>query len=387
MSLTLGLFSTLDALTEDCEPLIAAATRHSFQLSRTWFEAVQEAAMPADASPLFVLCRNATRPIALFPLHQVGDRLEALSTPYTCLYQPLTAPDATNAELEAAGAAFGRFCAPWGAVRLEAMDAAWPGLLPLLQGLGSSGLVALRFDHFGNWHEDVAGLHWADYLAGRPGSLRATIHRRLRRLERDQELAADIICTPSRLDEGIAAYEAVYARSWKQPEPFPRFSDVLMRASVREDVLRLAILRQCGRPIAAQYWIVSGGKALVAKLAHDEAVKAISPGTMLTAVMVRHLLEQEAITELDFGRGDDAYKAQWAGRRRQRIGFVLANPRRPRGAGQILRHLLGRATGLLRGRQDRTAGRDLTAWGGTPPPQPALAEPEAGSTPQNIPAA
>ena len=52
--------------------------------------------------------------------------------------------------------------------------------------------------------------------------------------------------------------------------------------------------------------------------------------------MIRDLLDRDRITELDFGRGDDAYKSLWAGRRRQRIGVVLANLRaagRPVGVG------------------------------------------------------
>ena len=57
------------------------------------------------------------------------------------------------------------------------------------------------------------------------------------------------------------------------------------------------------------------------KLAHDEAFKAHSPGTVLTALMLRHLLDQEHVARIDFGRGDDAYKQGWAvERRQQRIG-------------------------------------------------------------------
>jgi CelD/BcsL family acetyltransferase involved in cellulose biosynthesis len=65
--------------------------------------------------------------------------------------------------------------------------------------------------------------------------------------------------------------------------------------------------------------------------------------------MLQHLLDQEHIVWIDFGRGDDPYKRLWAGERRQRIGVVLANPRHPRGLAFLARHALGRARQALTG--------------------------------------
>ena len=344
MTAAAEVFDSLETLPPDCADLFAAGARHSFQLGRPWFRAVLGAAMPAGARGLFLLWRTGRGPGVLLALRTLagGARLEGLSCPYSCLYQPLAVPDASPAELRTAGLAFGLACRDWGAVRLDALDADWPGLAPLLEGVRESGLATLRFDHFGNWHEDVAGWSWADYLAARPGALRETIRRRLGQAERDPAVVLETIDSAAGLEAGIAAYEEVYARSWKQPEPFPRFGAVLMRAAAAEGALRLGLLWLNGKPVAAQYWVVAGGTATVLKLAHDEAARARSPGTVLTAAMIRALLERERIVELDFGRGDDAYKALWASRRRQRIGVVLANPRQPAGLLALGRHWLGR---------------------------------------------
>ena len=77
------------------------------------------------------------------------------------------------------------------------------------------------------------------------------------------------------------------------------------------------------------------------KLAHDEADKAASPGTVLTAMMIRHMLSEESVVEIDFGRGDDPYKRLWTSRRRQRVGVELVYPRSPAGAAHLARHLAG----------------------------------------------
>jgi CelD/BcsL family acetyltransferase involved in cellulose biosynthesis len=87
---------------------------------------------------------------------------------------------------------------------------------------------------------------------------------------------------------------------------------------------------------------------MVLKLAHDETFKAYSPGTVLTAWMIRHMIERERVSALDFGRGDDPYKQGWVAERRQRVGVLLINPCRPGGLIALARHGLGRIKARLR---------------------------------------
>jgi len=115
-------------------------------------------------------------------------------------------------------------------------------------------------------------------------------------------------------------------------------------------LLRLAVLWQGDQPVAAQMWVVEGARATVLKLAHDQAHDAASPGTVLAALTIRHLIEQDGVRALDYGRGDDAYKRGWTGARRQRIGLLIANPRHPRGLAAISRDALGRARRAMTGR-------------------------------------
>ncbi|MCC6718363.1 MAG: GNAT family N-acetyltransferase [Acetobacteraceae bacterium] len=342
------LFGGLEALPEPARRMLGG---DGFFSTAAWWRAVWAAGVPDGATPLFALSGPAECGV-VFALLRTGDGgFAALTNPYTCLYQPAAAP---GADLVAAGRALGRLGRTAGSLRLEALDPDWPGLAPLLAGTRQAGLVPLRFAHFANWHEDTAGRDWRGYLAARPGALRETVRRRLRDAERDASLTFAVITAAGELPAAIAEYESVYASSWKEPEPFPDFNAALMHQAAAEGWLRLGVLRRAGQAIAVQLWIVRHGVAAVLKLAHDEAFKPLSPGTVLTAWMIRRLLADEAVVSIDFGRGDDAYKRLWTASRRARIGVVLANPWRPAGLAMLLRH----GAGLLR--------RKLR--GGRPPP-------------------
>ncbi len=293
-------------------------------------------------------------------------RWRVCTTPYTCEYAPLLARGLSAAAQGEVLAGFARFCRGWATTRLDALPEDWPGLPACVEGARAAGLVVVRFAHFGNWHAPVRGLDWAGYLAGRPGALRETVRRKLRRGERRADAGFAVVTGRPELEAGIDAFDQVYARSWKQPEPFPRFNAALMREAAATGLLRLGIWRIGDVPAAAQLWIVEHGTATVLKLAHDEAFQAELPGTVLTALMLRTLLDQEHVAEIDFGRGDDDYKQGWAGQRRQRIGVVLVNPRRPAGLRFLAQHALGRARARFAssGRPGRGAQRTEMARAG-----------------------
>lgn len=343
-----------DSLPPGGAALFAEVARRSFFLGADWYRAVLGDALPRGAEPCFVVCMQGDRPAAVVPMLREGEALGegrtlgSLTTLYTCLFQPCVAADAAPEAVRRAGAAFGRFCRAHAAVRLDALDPGWAGLAPFLAGARRAGMLPLRFDHFGNWHERVEALSWAQYLAARPGVLRETVRRRLGKAERDPELRFALIDGPGGLEAGIAAFEDVYARSWKEPEPFPTFNAALIRRTAALGLLRLGLLFLRGQPVAAQFWIVENRRATVLKLAHDEAHKSISPGTVLTAMTIRLLLDRGGVDELDFGRGDDPYKRQWARERRQRVGVVLANPLRAEGLVLLGRHAAGRGRKLAR---------------------------------------
>jgi CelD/BcsL family acetyltransferase involved in cellulose biosynthesis len=341
--LTTETFPTTGALPPDALALLGDAS--SLFATLAWWDVVLAHAIPALAEATFVAIRCRNRLVAVVPMLRAGSQKSSLTTPYTCVYRPLIDAGLDTSIRTAAMAAFACYCRSAGVVRLDALPAEWDGLAELEIGARRAGLVPLRFDHFGNWYENVAGLSWSAYLLRRPGALRETVRRRLRRAEKLTGARFDLFTRPDQMDQAAEAFESVYRRSWKDAEPYPEFNVALMRAMAEPGWLRLGVWSIGTEPVAVQFWVVKAAEAIVLKLAHDEAFKAHSPGTVLTALMLRHLLDNEHVGQIDFGRGDDAYKKDWAVERRQRVGVLLVNPWRPTGVVALLRHAAGRLRG------------------------------------------
>jgi CelD/BcsL family acetyltransferase involved in cellulose biosynthesis len=146
--------------------------------------------------------------------------------------------------------------------------------------------------------------------------------------------------------------------SWKTPEPFPAFVPGLIRMLARKGQLRLGLAYVDGVAAAAQVWIVSNAKASIYKLAHDEKYSKLSVGTLLTNHLLRHALDVDEVSEVDYLSGDDPYKQSWMACRRERYGIVGYNPRTAKGfAGAINKFLRSRAKTLIRHRQVDAQGR------------------------------
>ena len=349
--LTLRIERDVTALGPEWDPLFASGV--GLQSSRPWIGATIAAAIPAAATPHLLALSDEFGPAALLPmLAGPGRRWGSLTTPYTCLFQPMLRPTPLVAPM--ALTQLGRYCRQWPMTRIEALDPDGPGLKPLRTALASAGLVTRTFSNFGNWYEGIETGGWDVYLKARPGALRETIRRRTRdatkagarvQIERDQ---------PG-LTTALAAYEAVHRRSWKEPEPYPEFNSALIARLAESGALRIGVLWRGDQPIAAQYWSVVDGIATVLKLAHDEAFKSLSPGTVLTAATIRELIEADEIREIDFGRGDDPYKRGWVSQRRSRIGLLGLNVRTVTGLRQWLVHDGGSLIRAVRaGRQNET---------------------------------
>ena len=234
------------------------------------------------------------------------------------------------------------------------LDTDGPCFHPLLAALKTAGWLRDDYFRFGNWFAPIAPGGFATYLAARPSRLRHTLERSERKLARHGDIHLERICAPGpALETAIDDFTAVYEQSWKRTEPWPRFIPELCTLAADQGWLRLGVMKHGSRPIAAQLWLVAGGRAQIVKLAHVPDWKVGSIGSVLTAYMARHAIGEDGVDEIDYLIGDDAYKRDWMPLRRERRGIVAFNPTHPRGLAAALRHFGGQL--LRRLRSDKAA--------------------------------
>ena len=176
-----------------------------------------------------------------------------------------------------------------------------------------------------SWRIDTQGQDFDAYWAARPGKLRNTAQRKAKAAGLDIEIHRAF-------DEAAwAAYESVYAASWKPEEGSPAFLRALAEQEGAAGALRLGVARKDGVALAAQLWLVERGTAWIHKLAYREDAKSLSPGTVLSMAMFRHVLDEDKVARIDYGTGDEPYKRDWMGERATLWRLEAFNLRSPRG--------------------------------------------------------
>jgi hypothetical protein len=340
-------------LPADALALLDAAERDNLEFGRAWWaNFIDQVCTPADHATLLRLADSAGRTLALLPLLERASwlpgwrRHEALGNYYTTLYAPIMAPSVTAGDLEPLLAAL-RGARSVG-LCLQPLDTEAPAARALRDALRAGGWRLYESVAFGNWFLRVEG-DWEAYLRSRTAGLRSTLKRMDKKFVQDGG-RYQILRTPDEVAQAVAAYGQVYASSWKRPEPYPGFIPGLATACAERGWLRMGVLWLGEQPIAAQLWMVAHGRAAIYKVAYDEAHKAYSPGSLLTGHLMRHVIEVDGVTEVDYLMGDDGYKKQWMGERRERWCIEAYHPRSVGGALTIARKRAGAALRTLRGR-------------------------------------
>ncbi|MFN3860963.1 MAG: GNAT family N-acetyltransferase [Roseateles sp.] len=351
---TVEAFGHPSELPAGARALLQRHEQRYVEFGADWFGLLADTVFSKDAEVRVYLLSRQGRTLALLPVvstrAQGRPQVGALANFYTTLYAPLLEDGLAAEDLLPLVLALRRDHAGTPAYRFAPMDAQSQEFRLLRGALRLAGLQPFDYFAFGNWYLPVDA-DWPTYLSQRNGQLRSTIKRMGKRLAAEPGGRLEILradASEADVERGIAAYQAVYGASWKQPEPFPDFMPGLIRLCARRGWLRLGLAWLGDKPIAAQLWIVNAGRAHIYKLAYDEAFRSLAPGTLLTALLMQEVMERDRVHEVDFLVGDDAYKKDWMSQRRERHGLVAYDPRTAGGLAGLLRQLLGQAYRRLR---------------------------------------
>jgi GNAT acetyltransferase-like protein len=316
-------------------------TRHfiSQVAEEDWIFALPESPSEIEYGLLY-LRRNRSRSLA------------ALTNYYASLFSPIVrvAPDRLASAVETLVDEITQHRPCVDTVNLSPLASDAPETIEIEAALRRRRWHVRRHFCFGNWYLPCAGVRYTDYIAGRPSEVQNTIARKGRKFATTPGNRIEIISAEADVERAIAAFQRVYSRSWKNPEPYPDFVPGWARICASRGWLRVGLAWIGETPIAAQFWFTMGDRAYIYKLAHDEQFQSWSAGTLLTAELLRHSLDQDRVIEVDYLTGDDPYKRAWMSDRRERAGIFASNLRTPWGLLSAGREYV--AAGLQRLRRD-----------------------------------
>lgn len=267
----------------------------------------------------------------LYAEPQQSTRLLALTNYYASLWSPACDADTDSATDAAAAGLVAQLQAHrprTATVQLAPLSAEAASTAALERAFKASGWYTSRYFCFGNWTLPCDGLDFDAYMQARDSRLLNTWRRKSKAFYKsaDSGTRIQIVTDLCDVEMAIAAYNSIYAKSWKKPEPYPGFVSGWARICARNGWLRLGLAWVDGVPVAAQFWFTVNRRAYIFKLAYDEEHAKLSAGTVLSAHLFRHSLAQDRVVEIDYLTGDDAYKQGWMTQRRERMGLLACNP-------------------------------------------------------------
>ncbi len=289
--------------------------------ARAPFERAEWFALLAQTGlvPLIAIADDAGEAAAL-ALTEAGGRITPLRNWYSFTWRELAPPGPAGDRLLTA-------------IARQLRQRGWRVTLEPVPGEDGSAERLARAFRAGGWRVAVTpcdinhilpvkGRSFAEYWATRPSQLRNTLKRKGRKVE------CEVL---TRFDAAAwADYEAIYAASWKPAEDQPAMLRAFAQSEGEAGRLRLGIARADGVAVAAQCWTVENSIAYIHKLAHLESHRQLSAGTTLSAALFAHVIDTDKVDLVDFGTGDQGYKAGWMEEMRPRFRIDCLDAAQPR---------------------------------------------------------
>jgi uncharacterized protein YjiS (DUF1127 family) len=301
-----------------------------FFTSFAWYDLLSKTAIHGEA--ILLDNRQSGPKFSGMVLHKVRQRrlglsftsIEAFSNYYSMYYNVIGSaqPD----DLFALGACLGSLDSPL--ARFGPFPAEDGSSRRLGMALSANGFSVRTSEAFGNWIEPTNGRSFEAYFASRPSQIINTYDRKRRALEKLHSWRFRMMTSADEeLEEIILEYLGVYDQSWKPKENSPEFMPNLIRLAAKHGLLRLGLLEVNDEVAAVQIWIIDGRSSIIYKLAHSPKYEKFSVGLILTVEMMRHAFDIDRVDLIDFGSGDDPYKAHWMSQRRSRETLTAYNRR------------------------------------------------------------
>lgn len=179
----------------------------------------------------------------------------------------------------------------------------------------------------GDWYLDGITYSFAEYSKSLPRIHRKDTNRNKRRLQDMGDLTFYMKSDTENLEKYLDLYSEVRGKSWKAEEKDSGFLREVTRLAAKKGWLRLAFLFLNGTPIACDKWMIWNRIGYAWDGVYDLEFGNYSPGKVLESEIIEYMIDQERVSVLDFGEGDEAYKKKWTPRRRERKGITVFNNR------------------------------------------------------------
>lgn len=222
----------------------------------------------------------------------------------------------------------GYFCdeyTDWDILELEKIPEENNFFSMFIDAISSAPLRNISYPCKGDWYLDGITYSFSEYSKNLPRIHRKDTNRNKRHLKEAGDLTFYVKRDPENLDKYLDLYSEVRKKSWKAEEKDSSFLREVTKLAAEKGWLRLAFLFFNGVPIACDKWIVWNKVGYAWDGVYDLEFSKYSPGKVLESEIIEYIIDQEKVSVIDFGEGDETYKKRWTPRRRERMGITVFN--------------------------------------------------------------